>query len=159
MLQIKQHNGFTLIELMIVVAIIGILSTIAVPGYRVYVLRSRIAEGFALVPVATKAVANYYSNTGRMPKNNEIAGLPEPERIRGNYVASIAVEDGAIHIRLLGTDYGGDTISLRPVVLTAYPSSPTLMWRCGARKIEQNFTVFGIDKTNVNTRYLPYQCL
>ena len=86
------HKGFTLIELMIVVAIIGILAAIAIPQYQNYVARAQVAEGLALASGAKTAIAEYRNTTGEWPVDNKAAGLAEdPEDISGKYVKSVSM--------------------------------------------------------------------
>ena len=95
----RLHSGFTLIELMIVVAIIGILAAVAIPQYQNYVARAQVAEGLALATVAKTALVEYRSTTGKWPTNstggtaieNTDVGLPLKENITGRYVQDVAV--------------------------------------------------------------------
>ena len=87
----KKMQGFTLIELMIVVAIIAILAAIALPAYQDYTIRSQVSEGSVLADGAKTAVAEYYTNTGKFPPNNTSAGLATAASIQGNYVSQLAV--------------------------------------------------------------------
>jgi len=89
-----KQKGFTLIELMIVVAIIGILAAVAIPQYQNYVARAQVAEGLALASGAKTAIAEYRSTTGEWPADNAAAGLAaDPEDISGKYVKSLIVYD------------------------------------------------------------------
>src|SRR4030095_14319390 len=89
-------GGFTLIELMLVVAIIGILAAIAIPAYQDYTIRARGAEVLTLVSPAQRAVADYYDRWGRMPADNAAAGLYPPPAWRGRHVVALRVIEGAI---------------------------------------------------------------
>jgi len=97
--QIKSHHGFTLIELMIVVAIIGILAAIAIPAYQDYIKRVHVAEGLNIADNIKTSVAETYSSNGIWPSSNASAGLPSsPTSISGNAVRSIRVNQSQIII-------------------------------------------------------------
>lgn len=158
----KQQHGFTLIEMMIVVAIIGILASISLPAYNRYFIRAKFAEILNLAPAIEKAIADYYAYTGEMAINNKMAGLPEPEQLRTKYIDSITVEKGAIHFRMkdnIGLEENNKTLSLQPGILAVYPPNATIIWLCGKSHIDNNkLLVFGENKTNIKAEYLPSSC-
>src|SRR3569833_2525219 len=93
------QKGFTLIELMIVVAIIGILAAIAIPAYQDYTIRAQVTEGLNLAAPAKASVADVYANTGNWPADNTAAGLGADTSITGKYVQSVNVTGGVITIK------------------------------------------------------------
>src|SRR5262245_26294221 len=102
----KMQKGFTLIELMIVVAIIGILAAIALPAYQDYTIRTKVSEGLSLAAASKLAVAETFTATGSLPADNQGAGLPAGTEITSKYVTSVTVNNGVISI-LFSSALGG----------------------------------------------------
>ena len=125
------QKGFTLIELMIVIAIIGILAAIAIPAYQDYTIRAKVSEGISLASAAKLAVAETFDATGTMPGGNTAAGLPAAASITGNNVASVGVGgSGVITITYAASGLGG-TADGTNIVMTPDTSEPgSMVWNC-----------------------------
>ena len=108
------QKGFTLIELMIVVAIIGILAAIALPAYQDYTKRTHVSEGLTLAGGAKASVTEYFSSQGKFPSNNSSAGLAAATAIKGNAVTSVTVANGKITIAYNDKVTNGATLELSP---------------------------------------------
>ena len=129
----KQQKGFTLIELMIVIAIIGILASIAIPAYQDYTIRSKVAEGLNLSGAAKLAVAETYDSEGSFQSaNNTSYGLPSPVSINGNYVSSIGITTGSGLITITYNQELGGNPSANGLTLTMEPTARqgSMLWDC-----------------------------
>ena len=126
----KGQPGFTLIELMIVVAIIGIIAMLAIPTYQNYIIRAQIAEGLNLSGPVKSAVAEFHEQTGAFPANNAQAALELPASYSGKYVDSISVTGPTVSI-LFGNDANAQ-ISGSTVTITATDNQGSLSWNCAS---------------------------
>ena len=156
----RRGTGFTLLELMIVVAIIVILALIALPGIPDKVIRDQIVEGTKLTDIAKAPIAASWKVSARLPVNNAEAGLPAAEQIVNNYISSVAVESGAIHVTFgnqANALIRGKVLSLRPGVVEAAPMVP-VAWVCGHAEPPGRMTARGLNKTDIPAKFLPFNC-
>lgn len=124
------QRGFTLIELMIVVAIIAILAAIALPAYQDYVARAQVTEGMSLAMSAKQAMATYYGEKGAFPSDNIAAGMASPASINGRYVESVAVDATGL-ISVLFSGSASAKISGLTLTMQVTDRSGSLSWQCG----------------------------
>jgi len=143
---LKKHSGFTLIELLIVVTIIAVLAAIAIPQFSSYREKAYTAEGYVIGGDIRKDIQEYYDTTGRFPKNNEEAGLPAPTHLRGKFVQSMAVQDGAFDISFSDSTSKYRVLSARPAVAKNDPTAPVL-WVWGNDKDPVDYMVIGENRT------------
>ena len=156
----KKTHGFTLIELMIVISIISILATIALPSYQDRGIRAQVHEAFNLAEMAQENISAFYKTKNKMPRNNSEAGLPAPEKIIGNYVTRVQVIDGAINVTLgnrVNKHALAKTITIRPAIVKGEARVP-ISWIYGYASIPQGMQVLGKNNTDLLARFLPVNC-
>jgi len=141
----KKQQGFTLIELMIVVAIIGILAAIAIPAYQDYTIRAQVSEGLSLSAGAKAAVAEFYQDSGVWPANNAEAGLEASGNIKGKYVTQVQVgaADGVLTVTY-GLDANAN-ITGKQLTLSATDNTGSVSWACA-------------NGTGLQPKWLPAAC-
>ena len=160
MIKYKQQ-GFTLIELMIVVAIIGILAAIALPAYQDYTIRAQASEGLSLMSGAKAAVAETYMNTGAVPAGRTEAGMSaNASDTQGQFVTSVQVTNGEIT-----ATYGNNAnakITGNTLVLTPYEQNDgSIAWQCNsasAGKAPNGTALAGPTAGTLPVQYAPAQC-
>jgi len=152
--------GFTLIELMIVVAIVAILATITIPSNLISRQRSEVTEALHMTDNIRQHITDYYRSSLSFPADNNEAGEPEPDLLIGNRVTRIEIENGAIHITLgnkANKPLQGKILSLRPAVVTGSPSSP-ISWLCGQDKPVTGMSAVGTNRTTLADAMVPPSC-
>jgi type IV pilus assembly protein PilA len=145
MLRQRISAGFTLIELMIVVAIIAILAALAIPAYQDYLIRAQVSEGMVLAGGAKAAVWDYVSNTGTYPSSNQSAGLSTATSITGAYVSSVDVTNGKIKVLYAGPKANSAiTGSANYLLLSPVSNAGSIIWTC--------------TPSTLAAKYLPTTC-
>ncbi len=156
----KENGGFTLIELMVVVAIIGVLASIALPQYQTYIQRSEMVEAMSMASKIREDVRRYYNEQRRFPADNAMAGVPAPEKLIGNRITQVVVKDGAIHVSMghkASKPLQGKVLTFRPAVVEGSPTSP-ITWLCGYDKAVEGMEAVGTNRTNVSRELVPSSC-
>jgi type IV pilus assembly protein PilA len=146
----KKVQGFTLIELMIVVAIIGILAAIALPAYSDYTKRTHVSEGLSLASSAKSSITEYYADRGHYPDDNGAAGLAKDTSILGNAVDSVKVVSNVITIT-----YNAKVATNQKLALAASATAGSVKWFCGYA-IPSGLLASG--HTTVLQKWLPATC-
>ncbi|MBH6651027.1 pilin, partial [Neisseria meningitidis] len=124
------QKGFTLIELMIVIAIVGILAAVALPAYQDYTARAQVSEAILLAEGQKSAVTEYYLNHGEWPSNNTSAGVATSTDIKGKYVKEVKVANGVITATMLSTGVNKE-IQGKKLSLWAKRQDGSVKWFCG----------------------------
>lgn len=147
MYQSTRTTGFTLIELMIVVAIIAILAAIALPAYQNYLIRTQVTEGSILIEDAETAVWDFFSNSGHFPTNNTSAGITVA--VTGKYVDSVTIANGVSTAHFSSTSPYRSNSAINNAILVFSPTGGTtaanLRWTC-------------LSSSTVSPQYLPTIC-
>ncbi|HGO8312120.1 TPA: pilin [Neisseria meningitidis] len=157
------QKGFTLIELMIVIAIVGILAAVALPAYQDYTARAQVSEAILLAEGQKSAVTEYYLNHGKWPGGNSDAGVASSSKIKGKYVEEVEVANGVITATMLSTGVNNE-IKGKKLSLWAKRQDGSVKWFCGQPVTRANTATdadvaAAADDTNkIDTKHLPSTC-
>ncbi|EMU0331221.1 pilin, partial [Neisseria gonorrhoeae] len=155
------QKGFTLIELMIVIAIVGILAAVALPAYQDYTARAQVSEAILLAEGQKSAVTEYYLNHGIWPKDNTSAGVASPTDIKGKYVKEVKVENGVV-TATMKSDGVNKEIQGKKLSLWGRRQDGSVKWFCGqpVKRGAGNNDDVTDDKNNngIDTKHLPSTC-
>ncbi|HFC6729208.1 TPA: pilin [Neisseria meningitidis] len=158
------QKGFTLIELMIVIAIVGILAAVALPAYQDYTARAQVSEAILLAEGQKSAVTEYYLNHGEWPGDNSSADVATSANIKGKYVEKVEVKNGVVTATMLSTGVNKE-IKGKKLSLWAKRQDGSVKWFCGQPvtrdKAAKDDTVAAAnDNSNngINTKHLPSTC-
>ncbi|EMU1442203.1 pilin [Neisseria gonorrhoeae] len=157
------QKGFTLIELMIVIAIVGILAAVALPAYQDYTARAQVSEAILLAEGQKSAVTEYYLNHGEWPANNGDAGVASASEIKGKYVESVTVEKGVVTAKMK-SDGVNKEIQGKKLSLWAKRENGSVKWFCGqpVTRGDAKADTVAADATGndgkIETKHLPSTC-
>ncbi|MBH2464877.1 pilin [Neisseria meningitidis] len=153
------QKGFTLIELMIVIAIVGILAAVALPAYQDYTARAQVSEAILLAEGQKSAVTEYYLNHGIWPGDNNSAGVASSSKIKGKYVKEVEVAKGVITAEMKSSGVNKE-IQGKKLSLWAKRQDGSVKWFCGQPVTrDANATNVTADSGNeIDTKHLPSTC-
>ncbi|HGH6710132.1 TPA: pilin [Neisseria meningitidis] len=156
------QKGFTLIELMIVIAIVGILAAVALPAYQDYTARAQVSEAILLAEGQKSAVTEYYLNHGKWPGGNSDAGVASSSTIKGKYVAGVKVEKGVITATMASSNVNNE-IKGKKLSLWAKRQDGSVKWFCGQPVTRTAPTDDGVKADTaangkIDTKHLPSTC-
>ncbi|HFB8576339.1 TPA: pilin [Neisseria gonorrhoeae] len=156
------QKGFTLIELMIVIAIVGILAAVALPAYQDYTARAQVSEAILLAEGQKSAVTEYYLNNGEWPKDNDSAGVASASKIIGKYVKQVEVKNGVVTAQMASSNVNKE-IKDKKLSLWARRQDGSVKWFCG-RPVKRgandanNDDVTADANNAIDTKHLPSTC-
>ncbi|HGM0436111.1 TPA: pilin, partial [Neisseria gonorrhoeae] len=157
------QKGFTLIELMIVIAIVGILAAVALPAYQDYTARAQVSEAILLAEGQKSAVTEYYLNHGEWPENNTSAGVASSSSIKGKYVKSVTVAKGVVTATMNSSNVNKE-IQGKKLSLWGRRENGSVKWFCG-QPVKRDDTAAKDDVkdandagTKIDTKHLPSTC-
>ncbi|EMS5356859.1 pilin, partial [Neisseria gonorrhoeae] len=152
------QKGFTLIELMIVIAIVGILAAVALPAYQDYTARAQVSEAILLAEGQKSAVTEYYLNHGTWPKDNTSAGVASPaDKIKGKYVQKVEVNNGVVTAEMKPSGVNKE-IQGKKLSLWAKRQDGSVKWFCGQPVTRNAADDVAKAGNGIDTKHLPSTC-
>ena len=157
----QRWAGFTLIEMLVVILLIGLLAAMAIPYLMGSVQREQVEESLALVEPYQSHIEAYYKFYQLFPKDEvEVDGIPLAHKIIGNYMTRMDVHDGAMHLRFgnkAHQELQGKTLTVQPVYVEGSPNSP-VSWICGWDVTPPGMRTAGENLTDIPASSLPFKC-
>jgi len=152
--------GFSMMEVLVALAIMAILATLAIPSFQNSIVRDQIVTAAPLANLAKKPVEGMWAAAQAFPSDNAAASLPAADKIVNNHISAVAVQDGAIHITFGNNAHGalkGKILTFRPAVVEDTPVVP-VAWVCAFAAAPDKMTVKGENRTDIPVAMLPFNC-
>lgn len=156
----RHTAGFTLMEMMIALLVLAILSLMVIPMTSNIGIRKQVNEALALVEPLKKPIEDHWHGIADFPADNAAAGLPEPDKLIGNYITRVEAINGALHLHFgnkANTHLHGKILSLQLLYVDGSPMSP-VSWNCGYSNPPPGMDVAGDNLTSIENKYLPVAC-
>ena len=156
----RRDAGFSIVEMLVVIGVIATLALMTLPSYLEKGVRDQVIEALPLADVAKPPLAAAWTLAQSFPADNAGAGLPAADKIVGNYISSVSVQDGAIHLTFgnqASKSIRGKFLTIRAAVVEDSPVVP-IAWVCGNSAVPAKMAVKGVNKTDIPPLFLPLKC-
>lgn len=156
----RNSLGFTLLEMLIAMTILAIVVMASIPSNKSKYVRPQVEESIRIGETYQQLVLEYYRQFNEFPMDNEAANLPPEHMISGNYLVSLRLADGALHLTFgnkAHEDISGQELSLRPIYVPGQHNTP-ISWICGNDYVPSGMLAAGVNLTSVDAQNLPPRC-